>query len=256
MAKLIIQNKYGTVPNELLKRKDISFKAKGLYAYIQSKPDDWDFSIERMEASDWKDSIRSGIRELEAAGYLSRKIESLGYSKFETTYTLYSTPQSMAENSMAEKSPSKNTTTNNPPSNKERNSKQEYSKQEVILVGSKDPTAQEAPDDRNSEIETIISSIRKACESCKPPRIYKKGKMERERAWNIATAKDFGDAAEGIWQTRSQFAANIVITASLLPYAPATYNAETVYANYARIYDEAIKAKMKSNQQRWWTVEA
>ena len=48
MGKLIVKNRYGTIPNDLLNSTKISFKAKGLFAYIQSKPDNWEFSAERI----------------------------------------------------------------------------------------------------------------------------------------------------------------------------------------------------------------
>ena len=74
MAKLTIRNRYGTVPNELLNRTDISMKAKGLFAFMQSKPDGWSFSVERIsnQTLEGKEAIQSGIKELEDAGYLKR----------------------------------------------------------------------------------------------------------------------------------------------------------------------------------------
>lgn len=67
MSKLRVQNRFGVVPNDLLNDKTISLKAKGLFAYIQSKPDDWDFSSERiaLDHTDGRDSVRSAIIELE-----------------------------------------------------------------------------------------------------------------------------------------------------------------------------------------------
>ena len=65
---------WSSTPNDLLNDKNISFKAKGLYAYINSKPDNWDFSIDRMadQTKEGRDSIRAGIKELEEAGWLQR----------------------------------------------------------------------------------------------------------------------------------------------------------------------------------------
>ena len=75
MAKVNVSNRYATVPNSIINHKMLSFKAKGLWAYIQSKPDDWDFSAEgtAKESSDGLDSIKSGLRELEDAGLLDRE---------------------------------------------------------------------------------------------------------------------------------------------------------------------------------------
>ena len=62
------------VANEVLKSKHLSWKAKGIYAYLFSKPDDWDFSNLRIkiESKDGRRAIMSALRELEEAGYLQR----------------------------------------------------------------------------------------------------------------------------------------------------------------------------------------
>lgn len=74
MAKVVIKNNFGIVPNDLLNNKDLTFKAKGIYAYIQSKPDTWDFSAERisMQTKEGITSVRMALIELEKAGYLIR----------------------------------------------------------------------------------------------------------------------------------------------------------------------------------------
>lgn len=62
------------VANQVLNDKAISLKAKGVYAYIYSKPDGWDFAIRRIaqDHSDGVDSTAAAIRELEKAGYIKR----------------------------------------------------------------------------------------------------------------------------------------------------------------------------------------
>lgn len=75
MSKLIIKNRYGVVPNDILNNKKLSFKAKGLFGFLQSKPNGWDFSVERIsnQTKDGKDSVSTGIKELEKIGVLKRK---------------------------------------------------------------------------------------------------------------------------------------------------------------------------------------
>lgn len=72
--KIRIANRFGVTPNDLLTNPEITLKAKGLYAYIQSKPDNWDFSALRIayETKEGRDSIQSTLRELEKYGYLIR----------------------------------------------------------------------------------------------------------------------------------------------------------------------------------------
>lgn len=62
------------VANGVLNDARITAKAKGIYAYLYSKPDGWSFESKRIsnDMKDSRDSIRSGIKELEEYGYLIR----------------------------------------------------------------------------------------------------------------------------------------------------------------------------------------
>ena len=88
-------NGFTIVPNELLNNPEISLRAKGLYAYINSKPDGWDFSAERI-ANDQKEgvsSVKTALRELEKCGYLLRVlIKENGFFKG-YDYNIYDKPQ-------------------------------------------------------------------------------------------------------------------------------------------------------------------
>lgn len=66
---------YTQVCNKILQDNRISLKAKGLYAYLFSKPDNWVFKIKIMlsELKDGRDSIYSGLNELITHGYILRK---------------------------------------------------------------------------------------------------------------------------------------------------------------------------------------
>jgi len=52
----------------------LSWKAKGIMAYMLSKPDDWTFYIDELikHATDGKASFRSGFKELRESGYVQR----------------------------------------------------------------------------------------------------------------------------------------------------------------------------------------
>jgi hypothetical protein len=94
MALIKIQRFFGAVPNELLNNPDISFKAKGLYAYLNSKPDNWDFSVEGIAAQvkEGIDSVRSGVHELEKTGYLKRIKHQNEKGFWEIDYMLFENP--------------------------------------------------------------------------------------------------------------------------------------------------------------------
>lgn len=129
---------WSSTPNDLLNDSKISFKAKGLYAYINSKPDNWDFSIDRMsdQTKEGRDSIRSGIKELEDAGWLQRTPARQKDGTFQgyDYFILDSVKSSLIKPS------SRNPTTENTVtlSNKE-NSKKEESKKEVVSQHQQNP---------------------------------------------------------------------------------------------------------------------
>lgn len=94
MSKLYIKNKFGQTPLELLNKSDVSLKAKGLFAYLQAKPEGWNFSMEAMsnQLLEGIKSIRSGLKELENAGYLIRDNKQNNSGIWETDYYLYIEP--------------------------------------------------------------------------------------------------------------------------------------------------------------------
>lgn len=66
---------YTQVLNEVIYNKTISLRAKGLYAYLFSKPDEWQFHWEVMatEIQETKGQMYPAIKELIEAGYIMRK---------------------------------------------------------------------------------------------------------------------------------------------------------------------------------------
>lgn len=68
------------VANSVLNDPKLSAKAKGLYAYLYSKPDGWNFAIDRIqkEFTDGRLSINNGLKELEDNGYLYRQRQKTG----------------------------------------------------------------------------------------------------------------------------------------------------------------------------------
>ena len=83
---------YTTISNHHLQDRNLSLKAKGLLTLILSLPPDWDMTLRGLVSlsGDGVDSVRSGIQELEKAGYLrrSRSRNNLGQLLC-TEYTIY-----------------------------------------------------------------------------------------------------------------------------------------------------------------------
>lgn len=65
---------YTIISNEIIGDARLSWKARGLLIFILSKPDGWRTHAAGLAAYgvDGKDSILSGLKELEIAGYIRR----------------------------------------------------------------------------------------------------------------------------------------------------------------------------------------
>lgn len=115
---------YTVMANHHLRDERLSLKSKGLLSLILSLPDDWRISIEGMTqfSSDGKDAIRSAIRELTDAGYITRAqthSEAGTFSGYD--YVVHETPAASPssgfptmENPTMENPTTENPTTENP----------------------------------------------------------------------------------------------------------------------------------------------
>ena len=96
MAKLTkFTNPFGMTPNELLNNKEVSLKAKGMFGYLQSKPENWKFSINGISSQlkEGNDSVRAALQELEKFGYLKRcNYNNTTTGKWVTDYYLSDLP--------------------------------------------------------------------------------------------------------------------------------------------------------------------
>jgi hypothetical protein len=87
---------YAVIAKHHLKNRALSYKAKGLMTFMLGVPDDWDFSLSGLAtlASDGIDGVRSGIRELEKHGYLTRRrIRDDNGRLGDIEYTIHEMPQ-------------------------------------------------------------------------------------------------------------------------------------------------------------------
>jgi hypothetical protein len=69
-------HRYAIIPNDAVQNHALSFKARGILAYLLSQPDHWTISsnaLANMAAQDGREAIRTGLVELENAGYLVRR---------------------------------------------------------------------------------------------------------------------------------------------------------------------------------------
>lgn len=73
--KMLNNEPHVLMPVNHFRDKDLSLKAIGLLSIVLSLPEDWDYSVKDLVtlSSDGYDSVSTALRELEAAGYLTRK---------------------------------------------------------------------------------------------------------------------------------------------------------------------------------------
>ena len=89
-----IDSGWAQVPNSILNDKNITMKAKGVFAYMQSKPSTWNFSAERIaeETLEGEKAMRTALKELEKAKYLFRRKYKNEGGTWEWEYILFATP--------------------------------------------------------------------------------------------------------------------------------------------------------------------
>lgn len=122
--KKVYQKRFTTVDNLVLNDTNLSWKAKGLFVYLWSQADEWNFyETEVVKHSiDGIASLKSGLKELEQQGYLKRqrKRDDKGQLKenewFLSDNPMFENPMldnPMLENPMLENSTLTNTNNNN-----------------------------------------------------------------------------------------------------------------------------------------------
>ena len=68
---------FTTINNTALKDTNLSLRAKGLFTYMMSLPDDWTFYIDELSkhSTDSKEITRKAFNELGHNGYISAKVK-------------------------------------------------------------------------------------------------------------------------------------------------------------------------------------
>lgn len=83
------------IDNNFLRDERLSFKAKGLFMYMWSQSNDWNFYVNELSshAKDGRNAVMTGLEELENYGYLKRKrVRNAQGQLKETEYVLSETP--------------------------------------------------------------------------------------------------------------------------------------------------------------------
>ena len=125
------QKGFTTVDNLVLNDTKLSWKAKGLFVYLWSQSDEWDFYETEVvkHSTDKLGSLKSGLKELEHQGYLKRQILRDDKGKFKgNEWVLSDNPMfknPISDNPMSEKPMLENHTLTNTNNNNINNNKDE-----------------------------------------------------------------------------------------------------------------------------------
>lgn len=95
--KKIYSENFTIISNQFIENVDLTLKAKGLFLYIWSRPDNWNFYVSQLVKSSkaGRDQVMSALDELEKHGYLfrSRNRNKLGQLTNRSTWLLSDTPK-------------------------------------------------------------------------------------------------------------------------------------------------------------------
>lgn len=85
---------YTIIRNELLRDENLSYRARGVLTYILSNVDGWRSNVEDLakRGKEAKTAIYTAMRELEDAGYLTRKKVRTAQGTFDWEITFYDVP--------------------------------------------------------------------------------------------------------------------------------------------------------------------
>lgn len=95
VVKVKIQKDFTIVYNGVLENPSLSFKAKGLWAYCMSRPDNWQFHVSHLAtvSQDGTDAIYSALKELEKAGLVEKTQSNKGGKFGSVDYIIYPYPK-------------------------------------------------------------------------------------------------------------------------------------------------------------------
>lgn len=165
---------FTTIQNEILLDNRISYKAKGIFLYLWSRSTipDWSYNMADIidQSKDGKDSVLSGIRELEKFKYVERvpcKKENARFSGY--TYLIDDTP-SLGELDHGGKSSTDHgglSATENPPLSKEELNKEDY----IVTteVDDETPVVKESMRQAQAVATFLASKIAESIETYKQP---------------------------------------------------------------------------------------
>lgn len=172
MQKIIVnksrENPYVMVLRNFLSDSRISWKAKGLFAYLLSKPENWVVRENDLinQSTDGRESVRAGIKELIKFGYVV-KVQHRENGKYGTVeWILHESPEIIENTDTPPQTENPSTaiesTENHPHSNKDLlvkpidSKKQQQAAEEIVVVPSEPEKDEELPKGITGKLMTTL----------------------------------------------------------------------------------------------------
>jgi hypothetical protein len=107
ISRIVKTKDYSVISNAGLNDARLSLKAKGLYAYLLSKPDDWVITKAGLETQlkEGREAIKSALAELEQCEYIKRERVQGDHGHISTVTTLYETPSAVMRETRTSENP-------------------------------------------------------------------------------------------------------------------------------------------------------
>ena len=105
-------DRFAMIANEALENSSLTWRARGVLAYLLSRPEGWSTSAERLatqspKGKEGRDAMRSVLTELETAGYIVRERVQDARGRWSTGMVVYDFPaKTAAEPPIVESRPS------------------------------------------------------------------------------------------------------------------------------------------------------
>mgnify|MGYP002655706527 CR=1 FL=1 len=130
-----------TVHKSFIHDDNLSWKAKGILLYLLSRPDDWRIYETELNkhSSDGRDSLRTGIKELEEAGYIhrTRRRNEKGRLR-EYEYQVFEQPNQIGKTYVGKTNIGKSNTTNNNSTNNNNTNNETGDTSQIFQLVSKE----------------------------------------------------------------------------------------------------------------------
>ncbi|WP_049431380.1 DnaD domain protein [Staphylococcus hominis] len=130
-----------TVHKSFIHDENLSWKGKGILLYLLSRPDDWRIYETELNkhSSDGRDSLRTGIKELEEAGYIhrTRRRNEKGQLR-EYEYQVFEQPNQIGKTYVGKTNIGKSNTTNNNSTNNNNTNNETGDTSQIFQLVSKE----------------------------------------------------------------------------------------------------------------------